>query len=192
MQVQVEKPRKEQQLKIGIVGPEELKWTEEKKAEAKMKINQLLNSLDCDINPEDKNFMYKGIVLVSGHCPKGGVDIWAEEIADKLRIQKEIYFAPAMRWEDKFVEGIYPDIPSEFLKGYRSRNIQIAKASDVVYCIVPKVKLPVGFDITKPETMSKKFACYHCHKVGHPTNGGCWTMIWAKKLGKETHLVVIE
>jgi hypothetical protein len=34
--------------------------------------------------------------------------------------------------------------------------------------------------------------CKHCDRVGHPSNGGCYTMKVAAKLGKETHLIVIE
>lgn len=239
MQVQIEKPRMEKQLKIGIVGPEESKWTEEQKVEAKIKINQLLNSLDCNINPEDKNFTYKGIVLVSGHCPvgeerwycldcqmfienknyvnhkrnntdgiikvfdQGGVDTWAEIIATELGIQKEIYPVEVNQWED------YEDCTrNEFgvkdvviRKGFHSRNIQIAEASDVLYDIEPKgsckhcggkgkvTKVVKGvfseYDGTAIEI------CRYCLGTGN-YSGGTWTMRYAEKLGKETHLVVIE
>lgn len=132
---------------------------------------------------------------------KGGVDTWAEIIATRLGIQKEIYPVEVRQWADKVVESPEKVVQGVFIpkgsckttfKGYRSRNIQIAKALDFGYCIVPHVSLPQGFDITIPETLSKKFACFHCHEVGHPTNGGCWTMQHANKLGKETHLVVIR
>ena len=146
------------------------------------------------------------IVLVSGHCPKGGVDIWAEEIADELGIKKEIYPAEADKegkyhWDDKreFDPKTYDEhiMGGAFyfyaklrkLKGYRSRNIKVAEACDVLYCLVP-------FRYTSPNYEDVKFnndlRCIHCKKSRHPTNGGCWTMKCAKKLGKEVHLVVIE
>ena len=152
-------------------------------------------------------------VLVSGLCPKGGVDIWSEEIADELGIKKEIYPAEVNQWNDKviidaksydehIITGAFHVIArSKRLKGYRSRNIQIAEACDVLYCIVPK--RPVLFKQPDPfhspfehpfevQVKTKDIFCIHCNDSGHPTNGGCWTMKYAKKLGKETHLVVIE
>jgi hypothetical protein len=146
---------------------------------------------------------------------EGGVDTWAEMKATELGIKKEIYPAEVNQWGNSFqcrICGVTFDKPSLVtkhgnmvhnldyktiepiitLRGFRSRNIQTVKACDVLYCIVPKVKLPKGFDITKPETLSKEFACYHCHKVGHPTNGGCWTKKYADEHGKETHLIVID
>ena len=123
----------------------------------------------------------------------GGVDIWAEEIADELGIKKEIYPAEVNQWNDKNIIGRTGMCDSEglqkTLKGYRSRNIQIAEACDVLYCLVP-------FRYTSPNYEDVKFnndlRCIHCKKSRHPTNGGCWTMKCAKKLGKEVHLVVIE
>jgi len=58
----------------------------------------------------------------------------------------------------------------------------------VLYCIVPKVKLPKVLMNTK---LDRNNMCIHCELPRHPTNGGCWTMKYARKLGKETHLIVI-
>lgn len=159
-------------MKIAIVGPEESKWEENLKPRAKWWIEQILNgekkfnkaTLPIVYNSvkildhSGKNVYYP-ITLVSGHCPKGGVDIWAEEIAYKLEISKEIYPAKTNCWKD-----------------YRSRNIQIAKTCDILFCIVPSHLYNY---------------CKHCEKHNHPSNGGCWTMKYAKTLGKETHLVII-
>ena len=161
----------------------------------------------------------KTITLVSGHCPKGGVDIWAEEIADVLGIKKEIYPAEVNQWNDKviidpksydehIITGAFHVIARmKKLKGFRSRNIQIAEACDVLYCIVPRtLPQPSGNDFSEKlykllrptfkdaqkERIKGQAFCKHCNQFGHPTNGGCWTMKYAKKLGKETHLVVIE
>jgi len=140
---------------------------------------------------EIKATFIDGFTLVSGHCPKGGMDIWAEEIADELGITKEIYRPEINQWNDKgLTYGINDDCtPLEVAKGYKSRNIQIAKACDVLYCIVPKKP---DYDPEYAAYCSQSH-CNHCNQWGHPTNGGCWTKRYAKeKLGKETHLVVIE
>ncbi len=65
-------------------------------------------------------------VLVSGRCPKGGVDVWAEEVnanVDELRWKTEIYPPKNNRWEPE---------------GYKERNLQIAEACDILYCISRK------------------------------------------------------
>jgi len=220
-------------MKIAIVGAEESKWKPEQKKKAKHFIRKLLFMR-----------MLAGHlpVVVSGHCPKGGVDIWAEEIADELGIKKEIYPAEHKGWNDKIIWELEKEIPKNYVvcenplvselkqndlqamkkdglkpianlgtwmdiphielmtfhqlknlgyegvivgkqqrdfvspiklfeqvrivkKGYRSRNIQIAKACDVLYDIEP------GTDVS---------------------SGGTWTMRYAKKLGKKVHLVVIK
>ena len=55
-------------MNIGIVGHEAAKFTPETEAKAKAIIRDLLS------DPLS--------VCVSGHCHLGGIDIWAEEIAD--------------------------------------------------------------------------------------------------------------
>lgn len=98
------------------------------------------------------------------------------------------------------VEGIAPEIGSynimedwlSFYKtsliGYKSRNIKIAEECDVLYCIVP-----YNWDNFNMQPPYDDYSwCRHCKVWKHPTNGGCWTLKKAKKLGKETHLVVIE
>lgn len=183
-------------MHIAIVGPEENKWTKEQKTKAKLEIRWLFNrnakwKYKDEITHNDI-LDYSQIIIISGHCPKAGVDIWAEEIADELGIQKEIYPAEVHQWNDI----IQPDRITENeplvetkLKGYRSRNMQIAEACDVLYCIVPKT----GKDEPVIEgTWKLTPYCKHCMRYGHPTNGGCWTLKKAKELGKETHLVVIE
>jgi len=181
-----EEPKK---IKIGIVGPEELKWSERQKTEVKMKINQIFNSYDCEQNPNDRFFTYKNLVLVSGHCPKGGVDIWAEEIADELGIQKEIYPVEVERWGD-YEDWTRNEVGAKDIvvrKGYRSRNIQIAEACDILYCIVP-FKLNSYCYHHKPKLHGEN----KLEGKNHPSNGGCWTKKYTKKIGKQTYLIVIE
>jgi len=185
-------------MKIAIVGAEESKWNKTQKAWAQYHIiNILVNPCVISYKGESEgycrtDFDPRRVTLISGHCPKGGVDIWAEEIADFYKINKEIYKPDVNQWDDirgrsedwEFGKPRHPIIK----KGYRSRNIQIAKACDVLYCIVPKVKLSAMLIDTK---LTRDNMCIHCEKARHSTNGGCWTMKYARKLGKETHLIVI-
>ena len=191
-------------MKVAIVGPEESKWPTDLKRKAKNVITTLLTRhafcetlADEPFADTSREVDWSKITLVSGHCPKGGVDIWAEEISDQLGIKKEIYTPEVNQWEDKInkipfnkneVEEYQIDTTElEFdgyyyyriyrQKGYRSRNIQIAKVCDVLYCIVPHIP---------------SATCRHCKIEGHPTNGGCWTMKYAEKLGKEVHLEVVR
>ncbi len=57
---------------------------------------------------------------------------------------------------------------------YKVRNIRIAELCDVLYCFPTKIK-------TTP--------CYHCEYKDHEKTAGCWTMKYANKLKKETHIV---
>jgi len=137
------------------------------------------------------------IILISGHCPKGGVDIWAEEIAKELGIQTEIHPAEHKGWKDAVKcqicgeEYEYPINWETFchsgetrhLKGYCSRNIEMAESGDIGYCIVPRSDTSYSREL---------WYCRHCGIHGHPTNGGCWTIKKMKEMGKEVHLVVIN
>ena len=143
---------------IGIVGAGADKFTPETEAQAKAKILELLSA--------------DGSILVSGHAPVGGIDIWAEEIADRLGIEKRI-FAPAIhQWNPP---GGY---------GFKARNLDIAKASDVVYNIVAR-EYPPGY-------RGMRFnLCYHCKKTDHLKSGGCWTAIQAKRLWRQAYWIII-
>jgi hypothetical protein len=130
-------------MKVGIVGHEAKKFT----VETEKKSREVIRSL---LSPGD--------ILVSGGCHLGGIDIWAEEEADKLGLEKEIYLPATRRWEG----------------GFKQRNLQIANASDVVHCIViaeyPESYKGMRFDY-----------CYHCKNNDHIKSGGCWTAIRAKE-----------
>lgn len=205
-------------IKVGIVGPEESKWKTEKQKEiAKVKIKRIL--MDYWIQYDNFGQFEPELkpILVSGHCPKGveriwcctcnrwiisrdpewhlenhiaikvfdkgGVDTWAEIIATKLGIQKEIYPAVcntlSLSYEYCKDYQRREGLPSNhfWLHHFKPRNIQIAEALDVGYCVVPHN--PNAF-------------CKHHNLYGHPSNGGCWTIHYAMKLGKEVELVVIK
>ena len=81
------------------------------------------------------------IQLVSEGCPKGGVDIWAETVADVLGIEKDIKYPEVGQWDD--LEEYKPEVDLSKApllespmvhtrkKGYKSRNIEIAEICDV-------------------------------------------------------------
>ena len=73
--------------------------------------------------------------------------------------------------------GLYTQIyhPAEQnWDGYKVRNIRVAEECDVLYCFPTKIKL---------------VPCYHCEYKDHEKTAGCWTMNYANKLKKETHIV---
>jgi len=133
----------EKMARIGIVGHEAKKFTPETEAKAREIIRSLLSP---------------GDILVSGGCHLGGIDIWAEEIADEMGLEKDIYYPAIQRWQG----------------GYKQRNLKITYYSDIVHCIVvaeyPKNYVGRRFDW-----------CYHCDTDTHIKSGGCWTAKRARK-----------
>lgn len=143
-------------LKIGIVGSEGAKFTKKGRLVAKKEIAAILNSHP---NPH----------LISGGCHLGGVDIWAEEIAEELDIPMTIFKPKHQSWSG----------------GYRDRNIKIAQESDIVYVITVD-RLPKRFQ-------GMKFGkCYHCNTTKHVKSGGCWTGHRAQLIGKKVYWYIVE
>lgn len=132
--------------RIGIVGHEESKFTPEGKRAAVRVIEELLTH--CD-------------VLVSGGCHLGGVDIWAEQVADYVGATKVIHLPKRRTWSG----------------GYKERNELIARDSDEVHVIVVDA-LPATY------TGMRFPLCYHCKTDAHVKSGGCWTGKVAQRLGK--------
>lgn len=144
-------------MNIGIVGHEAAKFTPTTEKAARGIVRKLLTD--------------PAAVLVSGHCPLGGVDIYAEEEALALGRNMLIFAPKENNWE----------------RGFKPRNIQIAKNSNECHCI-SVYQLPATY---KGMTFS---SCYHCDKhreAGVPTHvkgGGCWTT-WLCKGKKFWHIV---
>jgi hypothetical protein len=152
-------------VRLGIVGSEGAKFTPETEALARAAIRDLFTKY----NPRK---------VVSGGCHLGGIDIWAVKEARALGIPTEEYKPDIQQWA-----------PANRY-GYKARNEDIVKNSDVVVCITLD-KLPASF--TGPDYGE----CYH-HKGAlsvrstHVKSGGCWTMELAKRKGKHGELVVIN
>lgn len=107
-------------------------------------------------------------LVVSGACHLGGIDVWAIE-------------------EAKFLGIPYCEFPPKNLSwsgGYKPRNIQIAEHSDKVVCITLRT-LPSSYN-------GMRFNyCYHCNTKDHVKSGGCWTVKYAKSIGKEGEIIVV-
>ena len=146
-------------MKVGIVGHEAAKFTEKTEFAAKELIATLFKPTDT---------------VVSGACHLGGIDVWAEEAANRV-------YAGL---------SIFPPMELNWAKGFKPRNIQIARASDIVHVILVR-ELPPGY---KGMRFTK---CYHCDGDNtmhqHVKSGGCWTGRYAKNtLKKPVHFHVIS
>lgn len=192
-------------MKIGIGGGRESKWKPEQKRIARIIIRNLLCGTHRLSTPQIKSsFGYGKTILVSGHCHLGGVDIWAEEIAKELGIEVEKHPAPAKSWNDKLIvleqtafDSIYGYQDEKKLKGYRTRNIDMAKSCDVWYAIEAKGSCRRCYGTGhQPDRygFSSGFSpkCKYCEGDG-AYGGATWTLKYARdKLGKEVHKIVIN
>jgi len=107
--------------------------------------------------------------VVSGGCHLGGIDIWAIEEARKLGVDVKEHRPANLSW----------------LSGYEPSNMLIAQDSDKVYCLTLKDLPPSYTGMTFP-------LCYHCGTKDHVKSGGCWTVKYAKKIGKLGEVIVIS
>lgn len=106
--------------------------------------------------------------MISGCCPLGGIDEWAEGVAKFMGVP----FIP------------YPPLENNWERGFKPRNIQIAEASDIVHNIVV-AKLPASY------RGRLWHECYHCHTGEHVKSGGCWTAKYAQRIGREARWHII-
>jgi hypothetical protein len=141
-------------MNLGIVGNGSDKFTEMGEREARSAIRAFI----AEYEPE---------FVVSGHSPVGGIDIWAEEIARERGVELDLKVPEKNQWNPP---GGY---------GYKARNIDIAKVSDVLAVILA--------DQYPEEYTGKRFQyCYHHSPAAtdHVKSGGCWTGKTAVGLGK--------
>jgi hypothetical protein len=140
---------------IGIVGSEDAKFTPYGETRARELITALLLPV--------------GTILTSGHCHLGGIDIYAEEIAELLGREKIIFPPKNLAWST----------------GYKPRNIKIARACTELHNITVD-QLPDLF-----AGMRFKL-CYHCGTDTHVKSGGCWTAKQVRLLGKPATIHVVK
>lgn len=140
-------------MRVGIVGHGSDKFTPAGEHGAREKIRELLEN---------------ATVMVSGHSPVGGIDIWAEEEAQALGVELDLKVPEINQW----------DPPDGY--GYKARNLDIAESSDIVHVILAD-SYPDGYS-------GRRFPyCYHCKTSDHPKSGGCWTGKKAERA--EWHIV---
>ena len=147
---------------IGLVGHGQDKFDIRTESIAKEIIYNLL---------DDAEKIHGNIIMVSGHSPAGGIDIWAEEIAISLGILLDLKVPKQQKWDSYY--------------GYKQRNLDIASSCDILHIIVVK-------DYTENYNKQRFDLCYHCKTTDHVKSGGCWTGKQAKKLGKEVIWHIIE
>lgn len=148
-------------MKLGIVGSEAAKFTQITERSARLAIRKMIEHWEVAL-------------VISGHSPLGGVDWWAIEEAEALGVPTKEYEPKVHAWS---AGG-----------GYRDRNLQIARRSDLVACITV-AELPPSY-----RGMRFPQGCYHCHTPpqDHVKSGGCWTMWQAREAGKRGLLVIVE
>lgn len=154
-------------MRIGIVGHGADKFTDWSRRKARETIKHILNQYREDTE----------LVVVSGRSPVGGIDIWAEEIAEEYGIKTDIKEPKQNQWDAEY--------------GFKQRNIDIAK-SDIVHVILVR-DYPPNY---KGRTFT---GCYHCLKhpsvsCEHIKSGACWTGWKAKELGNKVkfHIIMDE
>lgn len=117
--------------------------------------------------------------FTSGRSPVGGIDIWSEQIADELGIQKQVFPAKQHKWDAEY--------------GFKQRNLDIARTSDILYVILVR-NYPFGYS-GKTWLKDGKPFCYHCERYDVPSDhvksGACWTAWEAKKLDREVYWYII-
>ena len=145
-------------MKVGIVGHAGDKFTARGRANAVNAITEIFLHHD-------------NITVVSGDCPLGGVDKWAEELATYAGYKTDIKSPKQHQWDAEY--------------GFKQRNLDIAKDSDIIYVILS--------DSFPHEYNKKRFPyCYHCKTDQHIKSGGCWTAHQAIKMGKKAEWIIVK
>lgn len=110
-----------------------------------------------------------GDTVISGGCHLGGIDKWCVEEARAMGLDVVEHLPKCRRWKG----------------GYEDRNILIAEDCEEAVCITVKT-LPPGYTgMTFP-------LCYHCKTTDHVKSGGCWTVKYARRLGKPGRIIVVD
>ena len=144
-------------MRVGIVGNGSDKFTDLGKRAAQELILFLLEGEDWE-------------AMVSGHSPVGGIDIWAEEVATAIGIPLDLKIPEINSWDPR------QPLTGDPMYGYKARNLDIARDSDVVHVILA--------DVYPEEYRGRRWGfCYHhrghedpvVNDKNHVKSGGCWT-----------------
>lgn len=161
-------------MKLGFVGNGTDKFTELGEKRARDFISAQIWGYLEDLPGEGLNCE----AMVSGHSPVGGIDIWAEEEATNMGVPLDLKIPEVTQWNPP---GGY---------GYKARNLDIARDSDVL-CVIVANEYPTDYK-------GRRFKeCYHCKSIGrnatdHVKSGGCWTGKKALEMGKQVIWHIVE
>ena len=106
-------------MKVAFVGADGTKWDQRTETIVRLKMRNIMRYY---MSAYPNNF-----IPISGHSPKGGVDIWAEEIAKELGLEMKIFAPEVFAWED------------EEKVGYKKRNIMIAEECYILFVFSPSI-----------------------------------------------------
>lgn len=104
---------------VAFVGADSSKWDQRTETVVRLKIRNIMRYY--------MSAYPNAFIPISGHSPKGGVDIWAEEIAKELGLEMKIFAPNVFAWEVKEKNG------------YKKRNIMIAEECDVLFVFSPSI-----------------------------------------------------
>jgi hypothetical protein len=152
-------------MRLGLVGSEQAKFTPGSERTARWLIRELLAGRTTVTSTPATH-------VVSGGCHLGGVDIFAVEEAQGLGLSFTEHLPTSRHWD----------------RGYKPRNIKIARDAEYVVCITVDV-LPLAY------TGRLRFpTCYHCPpgERNHVKSGGCWTVKYARLIGKGGITLIVK
>ena len=110
-------------LKLVIVGSEEKYWDEFTTPLAKALISYIVSHYQKSLNSR--------ITFISGGCPKGGIDIWAQEEFERQKVDYLIYKPRVNKWSGN--------------GGYKHRNMMMAQDADIIIDIEPGQRNSGGY-----------------------------------------------
>ena len=110
-------------IKVAFVGADSSKWDQKSETVVRLKVRNIMRYY-MSAYPD-------AFIPISGHSPKGGVDIWTEEIAKELGLEMKIFAPKAFVW---WVVERGEEI------GYKKRNMLIAQECDVLFVFSPSIK----------------------------------------------------
>ena len=149
--------------RVAIVGSEGSKFQDDQQYIVEALIQDILCDAAGLVMGESYRPKTEAISVVSGRCPLGGVDVWAENVAQSIGCRTQIF----------------PPKTNSWAAGYKPRNIQIATVCTELHVIAVK-ELPPNWIGLAFET------CYHCARrkrlvsqggsvPDHIKSGACWT-----------------
>lgn len=199
-------------LPVVIVGSQASKFNNQTEHDARLVIYNLLLGTHRTVPPEMKMLAtYKKLQLITGACHKGGIDIWAQEEAERASIPVTLFKPQVRQWPDKVTMIPFNENEvkqhkmdkSQLIKrgyyyyeryvqiGYKSRNDQMAICGSIGFDIEPagSCRHCGGKGFTWSGLV--ELECRVCKGTG-AYSGGRYTINKMISLGKEGHIIVIN